>query len=131
MTYVPSTIAGGTSEPRLAFDPGTGLLYIAPIFYTGEFISYNPVSGVFTALPAHPRAYMNDIYCSDRSGHIYAAGLSGGTEMWQYTIATAVWVRIPDFPGDHGNNGACTVSDDGFLWVTNGSGALFARLPLL
>ena len=131
VTYIPSTVGSGAFEPRVAFDPTTGLVYLAPYYYYGDFISYNPTTGVFTALPPHPRAHMNDIFCSDRSGHIYAAGSSSGTEMWQYDIATAVWARIPDFPGDHGNNGSCTVSDDGFLWVTSGSGTLFARLPLL
>ena len=131
LTYVTVTIAGSSYEPRLVWDPVAAQLYIAPTYSAGELIAYNPATGVFTSLPSHPRGHMNDIFCGDRSGHIYAAGASSGTEMWQYDIATRVWARITDFPGDHGNNGACTVSDSGFLWVTSGSGALFARLPLL
>ncbi len=131
VTYHATSWTGGTSESRIAFDPISNLLYIAPIFYNGTLLSFDPVSNTTTTLPPQPEGFINDVYCSDRSGHIYAAGLSSGTEFWQYTIATRTWARIPDTPFDHGNNGGCTITDAGYLYFTNGSGSQMARIQLL
>ena len=80
--------------------------------------------------PLIPEATMNDIYCGDRSRHIYAAGGTGGATMWQYDIATNTWSPLPDLPADHSNNGSCLVSDGGYLYVTPGANRQFYRLPL-
>ncbi|MCK6516242.1 hypothetical protein L6R46_14445, partial [Myxococcota bacterium] len=73
---------------------------------------------------------LNDIFCSDRSGHIYAAGATSGTTMYQYTVSTGAWKAIASLPSDHGNNGSCTVSADGWLYVGTGSNLTFYRLQL-
>ncbi len=83
-----------------------------------------------TTLTPHPESMLNDIYCSDRNGHIYAAGMSGGTTLWQYTISTDTWNPIPDYPEDHGNNGSCSVSLDGWLYMEPGSVSTIYKLPL-
>jgi len=49
--------------------------------------------------------------------------------MFQYDIATNAWTPIPAYPMDHGNNGTCVVSDNGYLYVSSGS-TDFHRLPL-
>mgnify|MGYP001582428471 CR=1 FL=1 len=77
-----------------------------------------------------PESQLNDIFCSDRSGHIYAAGGSSGTSMYQYDIATDVWAAIPALPSDHGNNGSCTVSYEGWLYVGTGSNYKLHRIEL-
>jgi len=129
--YIAITGAPSVYEPRISYDAGTRLLYIAPRYDDGVFVSVDPVTGVTSTLPSHPRRHMNDVYCGDRSGSVYAAGASSGTEMWQYNIATRIWARIADLPFDHGNNGGCTITDSGFLYMTSGSGNQTARIQLL
>jgi glucose/arabinose dehydrogenase len=50
--------------------------------------------------------------------------------MYQYTVATNTWKAIASLPTDHGNNGSCTVSGDGWLYVGTGSNLTFYRLQL-
>ena len=54
--------------------------------------------------------------------------------MFQYDTKTDSWTAIPDVPfTDHGCDGACTVSDDGWLYFTTGdssTGGGFSRLKL-
>ncbi len=120
--------SGSLFETRLAYDPPTRSLYMGA-FSTPDLYRFDLTTLATTQLSPIPEFQLNDIFCSDRSGHIYAAGDSGGTTMFQYTIATDTWVSIPDFPQDHSNNGSCVVSDDGHLYVSSGGTDLY-RLPL-
>ena len=40
------------------------------------------------------------------------------------------WSALPDLPSSHGNNGTCTVSEDGFLYVGTGSNKNLYRIDL-
>ena len=82
-----------------------------------------------TQVTSIPESQLNDIFCSDRSGHVYAAGDSGGVTMFQYDIATDTWSQIPDLPEDHGNNYPCTV-DEGAGYLYTGTGSHLYRLKL-
>lgn len=124
------------SEPRIVWDPPTRRLYIAPAFYLPQLWSFDPASpGTAVRLadvpappatvggPLQPGTGMGDPFCGDRSGHLFAIGgngCSGANSVFQYDTQTGVWRAIPDLPEDHGCNGACTVSDDGWLYLTPG-----------
>jgi hypothetical protein len=118
---------GSQYETRMGYDPITRAVYFAA-FHVYAFYKFDIATGAVSALTAHPEGMLNDIYCSDNSGHIYAAGSSSGTTMWQYDVATDTWSAIPDLPSDHGNNHSCVVSDSGWLYVGGSSG--FYRLAL-
>ena len=117
-------------EMRMGYDPGTHSIVFGG-FAESIIYRYDIATGVTdTTLTPHPESMLNDIYCSDRNGHIYAAGMSGGTTLWQYTISTDTWNPIPDYPEDHGNNGSCSVSLDGWLYMEPGSVSTIYKLPL-
>jgi outer membrane protein assembly factor BamB len=122
--------AGGMSEPRMTYDSCAKKLYLAPQFTSGTLYSYDPVTKTTATLKSHPDGFMNDVFCSDRSGHVYAAGASGGTDFWQYTTATDTWTSLPAMPADHGDNGACGVTEDGWLYTVPMSGGIVYRLQL-
>jgi len=133
VSYIASGLTGVTNEARVAWDPTTNKLYIGPSFVGGAFYSFDIKTSTLTTLAPHPESYMNDIFCSDHSGHIYAGGDPNSTPnstMWQYTISTAAWAQIPNLPFDKGNDGACVVSADGWLYVTNAESTNFARILL-
>jgi hypothetical protein len=131
VSYVASGLGNGYSEFRVAWDPATNKLFIGPYYSTGEFHAFDIATSTLTNLTAQPESYMNDIFCSDHSGHIYAGGNpSSPNTMWQYTIATDKWAQIPNLPFAKGNNGACVVSTDGWLYVSNGSTGNLARISL-
>lgn len=48
----------------------------------------------------------------------------------QYDTAANTWKKVPDLPFVHGSNGACTVTDDGWLYAANGIDKM-AHLKLL
>jgi len=130
-TYVSSTGIASQNEPRVAWDSIAKRLYVGPKYNSGAFFVFDPSTGFATALTSHPEGYMNHIFCSDRSGHLYAAGIdSTPRTMWQYTIATDKWSRMPDLPFDKGTDGACTVSGDGYLYVSSGSTGNFGRFAV-
>ncbi|MEC8424377.1 MAG: kelch repeat-containing protein, partial [Myxococcota bacterium] len=120
---------GGQYETRLAYDPGTRSIFYGA-YDEPELYRYDIASKGSAAVSPIPESQLNDIFCADRSGHIYAAGGSGGTTMFQYDIASDSWSAIPDLPTDHGNNGSCTVSADGWLYVGAGSNRTFYRVEL-
>jgi len=73
-------------------------------------------------LASHPEGFVNDAFCSDRSGHIFAGGnYTTSQTFWVYDTATG-WARIPDLPSGYekGDCGSCTVTDDGWLYTTGG-----------
>lgn len=116
---------------RLAWDSITQRLYTNPDFSGTDFYSFDPATGTLVTLPDLPATRFTPTFCSDRSGHLYVAGDNGGTLLWQYDIATSIWATLPAvLPFDHDANGACTVSDDGYLYVTD-DGSRLARLGLL
>ena len=120
---------GDLYETRIAYDPIDRALFLGA-YYEPYLYRYDLTSGTVTEMTSIPESQLNDIFCSDRSGHIYAAGNSSGTTMWQYDIDTDAWSQLPDLPSDHGNNGTCTVSEDGYLYVGTGSGQAFYRIDL-
>ena len=125
-----STGMGSLYETRMAYDPVSRAIFFGA-FYLGDLYKYDLATGSLTAMSDHPESFLNDIFCSDRSGHIYAAGGSSGKTMWQYDVATDTWSSIPDLPVDHGNNWTCTVSHEGYLYVGAGSsGSDFYRIEL-
>ena len=122
-----ATGLGSQYETRMGYDPGTRAIYFGAFHYPNLY-KFDIATGSISTMTPHPESYLNDIFCSDRSGHIYAAGSYSGTTMWQYDVATDSWGSIPDLPEDHGNNYTCTVSDTGWLYV--GVGSNFYRLAL-
>jgi hypothetical protein len=128
------------NEPRIAWDPGTARLYIGTGYDSPELWAFDPAHpGTAVPLASVPSAAggvgtgMGDPFCGDRSGHLYAigdTGCSGSNTMFQYDIRTGTWTRLPDLPGDHGCDGACTVTDDGWLYVTPGDSSNLYRLRL-
>ena len=117
-------------ETRLAYDEPTHSIFFGG-FADDEVYRYDIATGVTdTSLERHPEGYLNDIFCGDRNGHIYAAGDSGGTSIWQYDIATDVWAEITPYPTDHGNNGSCSVSMDGWLYMEPLAVTTLYKLPL-
>ena len=116
-------------ETRLGYDHPTHSIYFGG-FGASNLQRYDITSGVTTELTSHPESQLNDIFCSDRSGHLYAAGGSGGTTLWQYVIDTDSWREITPHPVDHGNNGSCTVSEEGYLYIEPGDLSTIYRLPL-
>lgn len=126
-----STGLGGEYETRMGYDPGTRTIFFGA-YNTRDLHTFHIPSATVTAtVTVHPESQLNDIFCSDRSGHIYAAGGSSGTTMWKYDIATDTWSSLPDLPTSHGNNGTCTVSArTRDLYVGTGSSGAFYRIPL-
>jgi hypothetical protein len=128
VSYYPSGIATSSFETRLGYDSLTNSIYFGG-FSVGNLYRFDIATATVTALTSHPEGFLNDIFCSDHSGHLYAAGDSGGVTLWQYDIATDTWNPIPDFPIDHGNNGSCGVLEDGWLYMEPGDGTMY-RLEL-
>ena len=123
-------IPPSTYETRLGYNRPNHSIYFGG-FSDDEVYRYDIETGVTdTTLTRHPEGFLNDIFCSDRNGHIYAAGSSSGTSIWQYDIATDTWTPITDYPTDHGNNGSCSVSLDGWLYMEPGSVTTLYKLPL-
>jgi len=139
ITTYPTTITA-VEEPRIGWDPVSKKLYVAPGYDLPLLYSFDPGTGDFVAEASVPAAGggtgtgMGDPFCSDRSGHLCAIGDTGcddSATMFQYDIQTDSWKRIPDVAfSNHGCAGACTVSDDGWLYFTDGESGEFSRLQL-
>ncbi|MCK6525288.1 hypothetical protein L6R49_28115, partial [Myxococcota bacterium] len=128
LTYT-TTGYGAEYETRLGYDPDTRAIFFGA-YDANKLYKFDLTTKTVSVMTSHPESQLNDIFCSDRSGHIYAAGNTSGTTMYQYTVATDTWKAIASLPTDHGNNGSCTVSGDGWLYVGTGSNAKFYRLQL-
>jgi hypothetical protein len=129
VTYHLTGITSYSYETRLGYDELTNSIYFGG-FAAGNLYRWDISSSTLTSLTSHPESFLNDIFCADHWGHIYAAGSSSGTTFWQYDIATDVWARIPDWPIDHGNNGSCSVHESGWLYVEPGSLATVYKIEL-
>ncbi len=127
--------------PRVAWDPLAKRLLVAPAWTSPLLFAFDPATEVVTpraSVPAadgSPGTGMGTAFCSDRSGHLYAAGddgCSASATMFQYDTGSDAWERIPDVPFEHhGCNGACTVTDDGWLYFqAGGVSGWFSRLKL-
>lgn len=117
--------------PRVAWDPLVGRLFIVPDIALADVVAFDPATGTVTSRASLPASRVTPTFCGDRSGHLYASGNNTGTDVWQYDVETDGWLLLPAaLPFDHDANGACTVTDEGYLYVTD-NGARLARLPLL
>ena len=121
---------GSETETRMAYDPTVDAVFYGD-FTLGYIHRLDATTHAVTTMSAvNPEGWLNDIFCGDWSGHIYAAGGTSGTSLWQYDIAANTWSTITSFPIDHGNNGSCTVSPDGYLYMADAGTTTFYRLPL-
>jgi hypothetical protein len=105
-----------STQTRLGYDPGTNSLYFGSALSTSSFHRFDIATSVVSTLAPHPEGTLSDTFCTDLSGHIYAAGACGGPTMYMYDIATNAWSLIPDLPTS-GCNGSCSVHEDGWLYV--------------
>jgi hypothetical protein len=111
------TMALTGDEPRIVFDSCSGLLYVTE-YLTTAFYSYDPVTGVQTALAGLPGgADFQDGFCGDRSGHIFA--VTDSATAYQYTISTNTWVALPAGGVIGTQESACGVGADGYLYATD------------
>jgi hypothetical protein len=142
VTYLATGGFNGTVfEPRITWDPPTARLYIGVAYYSPELWAFDPAApGTAVRRADAPNAAlapgtgMGDPFCGDRSGHIYAIGDTGCSDsntVFQYETRTNTWRRIPDLPENHGCSGACTVSDDGWLYLAPGYPQSLYRIKLL
>ena len=138
VTYVAVAILNASVtylEPRLAFDDSKNLLFIAPNFQLPNLYSFNPATNAVVGLANNPGGQMNDAFCADRQGHLYAGGTTNAADpnFYTYDIASNAWKNMPALPFGHGNDGACTVmaGDGGYLYMVQGdSGNNAARIRL-
>jgi len=117
---IPAPPISSTSEPHIAFDSCSGLLYLVPSYAGKSLYSMDPNSGATVLLATIPSGQISDGFCGDNSGHLYAAGTAGGAQFLQFNIATNTWVTLPPPPQTVGNCGSCSVGDDGFLYFASG-----------
>lgn len=128
VTYQAVGMSPPMSCPRLAWDSPSHLLYVVPNMAMPMMYSFDPATGAVAPLAPLSERYFNPMFCGDRNGHIYAAGDTVGTTLWQYDVPTNSWsTPLPTLPFDHDANGACTVTADGYLYVT-ANGSQLARL---
>lgn len=116
-------------ETRLAYDATEDAVYFGG-FAASALYRMDASTHTFSTKTSIPEYMLNDIFCADNSGHLYAAGGSSGTSLWQYNMSTDAWAMITSFPVDHGNNGSCTVSGDGYLYMSDYDPNKFYSLPL-
>lgn len=129
LTYFPTTL-GGQYETRLIYDELTNSIYFGG-FGGRALYRFDLGTQAITSMAPKPANMLSNVFCSDRSGHIYSGGCGGASEMYQFTTTTNTWRRIPDFPiGTWGCNGNCGVSGDGFLYAYEADGVMH-RIPLL
>jgi len=118
-----------TSEPRAAWDSKTKRVYLMDYNTSTAFYAFNPADNTFTLLADMPLgSESTDAFCSDRRGRIFT-GDHISSSMYMYTAATDSWDTIPAPPFAIGNSPACTISADGWLYLSN-SGGDFARIKV-
>jgi hypothetical protein len=119
-----------SDETRLAYDPATRTMYFGS-WTTPMLYKYELDTGTVSMTSPNPEGALSDMVCSDRSGHIYVGGgTGGGTNFYMYDIDTDTWAVLPPLPGDQGVNGTCTVSNTGWLYVSTGTNLQNFRIAL-
>jgi hypothetical protein len=114
----------------MAYDPATRSLFFGA-WSAKALYRMNLGTHAVTTVTSIPTSQLGDIFCSDRSGHIYAGGEPSTTTMYQYTVATDTWTNtVTALPAGKSNNGSCTVSETGYLYVGDGSNQKLYRLAL-
>lgn len=124
-----ATGLGSLYETRIAYDPTEESLFFGA-YNSDKLYQYDLNTQTLSEKTSIPESPLNTIFCGDRSGHLYVAGGYFGKTMWQYTMATDSWQQLPDLTFDHGNNGSCSVSEDGYLYVGFGSLLRLQRISL-
>jgi cysteine-rich repeat protein len=132
LSYYP-TGQGSQFQTKMGYDPlGRAIFFGASD--ANLLYRFDLTSKVVTQVASHPENQLGHIFCSDRSGHIYIAGDSAGTSIYQYDIATDTYTPLPPLPVDHGSSGTCVVSETGWLYVGTGdngnNGSYFYRIQL-
>jgi hypothetical protein len=116
-TTFPLHASLGGIEPRIVYDSCSRLLFLADYTRTG-FYSYDPSTGTVTTLSSLPGSLpFQDGFCSDQSGHIFAA--TNGSGMYQYSISTGAWVALPAGGLIGNSNSSCGVGSDGYLYASD------------
>ncbi len=117
--YQPLGVAVTPAVPRLAWDPGARRLFVVPTLESPDMYSFDPATGTVAPLASLLGATtFAPLFCGDRAGHLYGTtNTVGDAFFWRYDIATNTWSSMPDLPFPHNQNGECTVSDDGYLYV--------------
>jgi hypothetical protein len=88
----------------LAWDALTARYYVAKAYKTGDFYSYEPISGTWGYLPSWPLGveakppYKGAVGVSDGSGTIYATKGNNRAGFWKYTVADSAWTQLADVP---------------------------------
>jgi hypothetical protein len=105
----------------LAVNPGSGVIYSAKGNGTGDFASYNPVTGRWQNLASIPFGPERVIPgkgargTCDGGNYIYAVKGNKSTEFWRYDIARDNWERLADLP--LGPNSGAVRSGSGLVFV--------------
>ena len=130
VAYYPTGITESSFETRLVYDSLTHSIYFAG-FAVGTLNRFDIATSRITAMAPNPEGFLNDPACGDRNGHLYVAGGSGGSTVWQLDVVANTWREIPPYPTDHGVNGSCAVLEDGWLYLEPGGATTTYRLRLL
>jgi hypothetical protein len=118
VSYQPFGRSAPVTVPRIAWDAPSARLYVMPSIVTPDLYSFVPATGAITTLAPMPGTTSAPELCGDRTGSLYGTtNTPGDTHMWRYDIPTNTWLSMPDLPFPHGQNGSCTVSDDGYLYL--------------
>ena len=129
ITYQSFGMGSPPATPRLVWDGSSGLLYVSPNLNNPDLYSFDPSSGASQLLSSPPGTmFFVPTFCGDARGHLFAATNPHGTVVWEYAIATDHWSMLAPLPFDHDAGGACTVTADNYLYLTDG--IHLARLPL-
>jgi hypothetical protein len=120
---------GSLYETRISYDPISEALFFGA-YNEDDLYRFDLNTQAVTIQTPIPEASLSTIFCGDRSGHLYAGGGYFGKTMYQYTIATDTWTLLPNLTFDHGNNGSCSVSEEGYLYVGMGSLLRLQRITL-
>lgn len=135
VAYLPFGMSPPATYARIVYNSTTQRLYVAPNFATAALYEVYPFPGTGTPPPRSlapiPEPRFTATFCGDAGyEYLYAAGGTTGTRIWRYDIAADVWQPLaPPLPFDHDSVGACTVTYDGWLYVTD-NGANMARIQL-
>jgi hypothetical protein len=114
----------------LTFDAGSGLVYAAKGYKTGDFYSYDPAQDTWRQLAFMPAGtenrppYKGAVGCTDGSGTVYATKGNNTPGFYGYTAATDSWKQLADVPLGTSNKkvkgGADAVYFGGHVYLLKG-----------